>query len=71
MFFYYNAVSAGRIIAKYKVRLIKMKYIEPEGVKRHDWIAFAAEWTPDTPRRGAPAGGLVFVGAAPSQRMTS
>jgi len=48
MFFYYNAVSAGKIIPKYKIRLIKMKYIEPEGAKRHDWIAFSAEWTPDS-----------------------
>jgi lipopolysaccharide/colanic/teichoic acid biosynthesis glycosyltransferase len=48
MFFYYNAVSAGKIVPKYKIRLIKMKYIEPEGAKRHDWIAFSAEWTPDS-----------------------
>lgn len=48
MFFYYNAVSGGRIIPKYKIRLIKMKYIEPQGAKRHDWIAFSAEWTPDS-----------------------
>jgi len=48
MFFYYNAVSAGKIIPKYKIRLIKQKYIEPEGAKRHDWIAFSAEWTPDS-----------------------
>lgn len=48
MFFYYNAVSAGRIIPKYKIRLIKTKYIEPEGAKRHDWIAYSAEWTPDS-----------------------
>ncbi len=48
MFFYYNAVSGGRIIPKYKIRLIKTKYIEPEGAKRHDWIAFSAEWTPDS-----------------------
>ncbi len=48
MFFYYNGVSAGKIIPKYKIRLIKMKYIEPEGAKRHDWIAFSAEWTPDS-----------------------
>ena len=48
MFFYYNAVSGGRIIPKYKIRLIKMKYIEPEGAARHDWIAFSAEWTPDS-----------------------
>lgn len=48
MFFYYNGVSAGKIIPKYKIRLIKSKYIEPEGAKRHDWIAFCSEWTPDS-----------------------
>jgi lipopolysaccharide/colanic/teichoic acid biosynthesis glycosyltransferase len=48
MFFYYNGVSAGKIIQKYKIRLIKTKYIEPEGAKRHDWIAYSAEWTPDS-----------------------
>ena len=25
-----------------------MKYIEPEGAARHDWIAFSAEWTPQS-----------------------
>jgi lipopolysaccharide/colanic/teichoic acid biosynthesis glycosyltransferase len=48
MFFYYNGVSAGKIIPKYKIRLIKTKFIEPEGAKRHDWIAYSAEWTPDS-----------------------
>lgn len=48
MFFYYNAVSSGQIIPKYKIRLIKTKFIEPEGAKNHDWIAFSAEWTPDS-----------------------
>ena len=48
MFFYYNAVSAGKVVPKYKIRLIKTKYIEPEGAKRHDWIAFSAEWKPDS-----------------------
>jgi len=48
MFFYYNAVSAGRIVPKYKIRLIKEKYIDPEGAKRHDWIAYSAEWTSDS-----------------------
>ena len=46
MFFFYNAVSAGRVVPKYKIRLIKTKYIEPEGAKRGDWIAYSAEWTP-------------------------
>ena len=48
MFFYYNAVSAGKIIPKYKIRLIKEKYIDLEGAKKHDWIAYSAEWTPDS-----------------------
>jgi len=45
MIFYYNAVSAGKIIPKYKLRLIKQKFIDTEGAKRHDWIAFSAEWS--------------------------
>ena len=48
MLFFYNAVSAGRVVPKYKIRLIKTKYIEPEGAKRGDWIAYSAEWTPDS-----------------------
>lgn len=48
MFFYYNGVSAGKVIPKYKIRLIKTKYIDPDGAKRHDWIAYSAEWTPDS-----------------------
>lgn len=48
MFFYYNGVSAGKIIPKYKIRLIKEKYIDSEGAKRHDWIAYSAEWTPQS-----------------------
>ena len=48
MFFFYNGVSAGKIIPKYKIRILKSKYIEPEGAKRHDWIAYSAEWTPDS-----------------------
>lgn len=48
MFFYYNAVSAGKIVPKYKIRLIKTKYIDPEGARRGDWIAYSAEWTPDS-----------------------
>ena len=48
MFFFYNAVSAGKLIPKYKIRLIKTKYIEPEGAKRGDWIAYSAEWTPES-----------------------
>ena len=48
MLFYYWGVSGGKKIKKWKIRLIKIKYIEPEGAARHDWIAFSAEWTPDS-----------------------
>jgi lipopolysaccharide/colanic/teichoic acid biosynthesis glycosyltransferase len=48
MLFYYNAVSAGKIIPKYKIRLIKTKFIDPVGAKQHDWIAFSAEWSPQS-----------------------
>jgi lipopolysaccharide/colanic/teichoic acid biosynthesis glycosyltransferase len=48
MFFYYWGVSAGKKIPKYKIRLIKQQFIEPEGAKRHDWLAFSAEWTPES-----------------------
>jgi lipopolysaccharide/colanic/teichoic acid biosynthesis glycosyltransferase len=48
MFFSYNAISAGRIFPKYKIRLIKMKYIDQEGAKRGDWHAYSAEWSRDT-----------------------
>ena len=48
MLFYYWGVSGGKKIKKWKLRLIKTKYIEPDGASRHDWIAFSAEWTPDS-----------------------
>lgn len=51
MLFYYWGVSAGKKMKKWKLRLIKTKYIEPEGAKRHDWIAYSAEWTPDSRTR--------------------
>jgi len=44
MFFSYRAVSQGKVFLKYKIRLIKTKYIEPKGAKRGDWIAYSAEW---------------------------
>lgn len=46
MLFYYWGISGSKKIKKWKLRLIKTKYIEPEGAARHDWIAFSAEWTP-------------------------
>ena len=40
MLFYYWGVSVEENKKKWKLRLIKTKYIEPEGAARHDWIAF-------------------------------
>lgn len=44
MFFYYYAVSKGKRIKKYKIRLIKEKYIDEELAKKHDWLAYSSEW---------------------------
>jgi len=48
LFFYYHAVSAGRQFRKHKIRLTKLAYIDPEGAKRGDWLAYSAEWTPES-----------------------
>ena len=48
MLFYYWGVSGGKKMKKWKLRLIKTKYLEPEGAARHDWIAFSSEWTPES-----------------------
>lgn len=48
MFFFYKGVTAGRVFPKYKIRLIKMKYIDPEGARHGDWHAYSAEWTPES-----------------------
>lgn len=48
MLFFYWAVSGGKRIRKYKIRLIKQKYIDPEGARRHDWIAYSAEWNTES-----------------------
>ena len=48
MFFYYWGVSSGKKIKKWKIRLIKMSYIDPIGAAKHDWIAFSNEWSPES-----------------------
>jgi lipopolysaccharide/colanic/teichoic acid biosynthesis glycosyltransferase len=48
MLFYYWGVSRGKKMKKWKIRLIKTKFIEAEGAKQHDWIAYSAEWMPDS-----------------------
>ena len=48
MFFSYYAVSKAKVFPKYKIRLIKTKYIDPVGAKRGDWMAYSAEWNEDS-----------------------
>lgn len=48
LFFYYNAVSRGNIFKKYKIRIIKEKYIDKELQAKGDWHAYSKEWTPES-----------------------
>ena len=47
MFFYWG-ISGGKKIKKWKIRLIKTKFIDPDGAARNEWQAFSAEWTPES-----------------------
>jgi len=47
LFFYYNAISQGKVIKKWKIRLIKEKYIDKELQAKGDWHAFQKEWMPE------------------------
>ena len=47
LFYYYLAMSKGRPFKKYKIRIIKMKYVDKELAVKGDWHAWAGEWTPD------------------------
>jgi lipopolysaccharide/colanic/teichoic acid biosynthesis glycosyltransferase len=48
LFFYYNAVSHGKTFKKWKIRLIKEKYIDKELQAKGDWHAFKNEWMPES-----------------------
>jgi lipopolysaccharide/colanic/teichoic acid biosynthesis glycosyltransferase len=48
LFFYYNAISRGKVFRKYKIRLIKEKYIDKELQAKGDWHAYSKEWTPES-----------------------
>jgi len=48
MLFYYYSMIAGKKIRKYKIRIIKIKFIDQKGAKNHDWLAYSAEWTPES-----------------------
>lgn len=47
LFFYYNAVSGGKVFKKWKIRLIKEKYIDKELQAKGDWHAYQKEWMPE------------------------
>ena len=48
LFFYYNAMSHGKLFKKYKIRLIKEKFIDKELQAIGDWHAFKNEWMPES-----------------------
>jgi len=48
MLFYYWAVSGGKRIKKWKIRLIKESYIDQELASNHDWLAYSREWSPES-----------------------
>lgn len=48
LIFYYYAVSGGRKIKKYKIRIIKMKYIDKKLSLIGDWHAYKNEWMPES-----------------------
>jgi len=47
LFFYYNAVSHGKVFKKWKIRLIKTSYIDKELQAKGDWHAYKKEWMPE------------------------
>lgn len=44
LIFYYFAISGGKRIKKYKIRIIKEKYIDRELADKGDWHAYKNEW---------------------------
>ena len=48
LFFYYYAVSGGKKIKKWKIRILKSKFIDAVGARKGEWIAYSAEWTPSS-----------------------
>lgn len=47
LFFYYNGISQGKPFKKYKLRIIKLSYIDLELRKIGDWHAYKNEWMPE------------------------
>jgi hypothetical protein len=47
LLFYYNAVSAGKVFKKWKIRIIKEEFVDKELQAKGDWHAFKNEWMPE------------------------
>ena len=47
LFFYYNSVSGGKVFKKWKIRIIKERYIDRHLQEQGDWHAFKNEWRPE------------------------
>lgn len=47
LFFYYYAVSRGKIFKKWKIRIIKTSYIDKTLQRCGDWHAYQNEWKPE------------------------
>lgn len=48
LIFFYYAVSGGKKIKKYKIRIIKEKFIDKDLAKIGDWHAYKNEWMPES-----------------------
>ena len=48
MFFSYNSVSQDKIFPKYKIRIIKVKFIDEDKAKLGLWEAYSSEWNPES-----------------------
>lgn len=48
MLYYYYGISAGRKFKKFKLRVIKEKFIDHERAKNGEWLAYAAEWNEES-----------------------
>ena len=48
MVYFYYGVSAGKRFKKYKLRVIKQKFIDKEMAKNGEWLAYSAEWSEES-----------------------
>lgn len=46
IFYFYHGVSKGKIFPKYKIRVIKKKFIDADLANQYHWLAHKNEWDP-------------------------